>query len=204
VTEDVKELGSMTTGFYKNLYRSEGTQNLEDVLGTVLVKVTPAMNDGLLKPFEEKEVKEALFQMFSTKAPGPDGFPTHFFQRHWEVCGSEVTSVVLRILRGEDDPSVINKTFIVLIPKVANPEELGQFRPISLCNVLYKIASKVAANRLKVILPQIISEEQSAFVPGRLITDNIISVFECLHFMKRKRAKNLRCCALKLDMKKSL
>jgi hypothetical protein len=64
--------------------------------------------------------------------------------------------VVLRILRGEDDPSVINKTFIVLMPKVANPEELGPFRPISLCNVLYKIASKVAANRLKVILPQII------------------------------------------------
>jgi hypothetical protein len=119
------------------------------------------------------------------------------------VCGGEVTSVVLRILRGEDDPTDINKTFIVLIPKVANPEELGLFRPISLCNVLYKIASKVAANRLTVCLPEIVSKEQTAFVPGRLIMDNIILVFECLHFMKRKRAKNLRCCALKLDMKKA-
>jgi hypothetical protein len=193
----------MTTRFYKDLYRSEGTSNMDAVLGTVLTKVTARMNDGLLKPFEEKEVKEALFQMFPTKAPGPDGFPAHFFQRHWDVCRAEVTAVVLRILRGEDDPSVINNTFIVLIPKVANPEELGQFRPISLCNVLYKIASKVVANRLKVILPAVISEEQSAFVPGRLITDNIISAYECLHFMKRKRAKNLRCCALKLDMKKA-
>jgi hypothetical protein len=141
--------------------------------------------------------------MFPTKAPGPDGFPAHFFQRHWNVCGTEVTAVVLRILKGEDDPTVINNTFIVLIPKVASPDELGQFRLISLCNVLYKIASKVVSNTLKVVLPDIISEEQSAFVPGRLITDNIISAFECLHFMKRKRAKEVRCCALKLDMKKA-
>jgi hypothetical protein len=109
----------------------------------------------------------------------------------------------MRVLKGEDDPAVINKTLVVLIPKGASPEELGQFRPIRLCNVIYKIASKVAANRLKVILPEIISEEQSAFVPGRLITDNIITAYECLHFMKKKRAKGLRCCALKLDMKKA-
>jgi hypothetical protein len=82
--------------------------------------------------------------------------------------------VVLRILKGEDDPTVINNTFIVLIPKVASLDELGQFRLISLCNVLYKIACKVVSNRLKVILPDIISEEQSTFVPGRLITDDII------------------------------
>ena len=80
-----------------------------------------------------------------------------FFQRHWELCGEEVTTVVLCVLRGEDDPSIINKTCIVLIPKVENPEELGQFRPISLCNVIYKIASKVMANRLKIVLPSLCS-----------------------------------------------
>ena len=133
------------------------------------------MNENLMAPFEHEEIKRALFQMFPTKAPGPNGLPAHFFQRHWELCGEEVTEVVLRVLRGEDGLSLINNACIVLIPKVEKPEELGQFRPISLCNVIYKIASKVMANRLKIVLPEIILEEQSAFVPGRLITDNIIT-----------------------------
>lgn len=111
--------------------------------------------------------------------------------------------MVLRVLKGEDDPAVINNTCIVLIRKVANTEELGQFRPISLCNVIYKIASKVMVNRLRNVLPQIILEEQPAFVLGCLITDNIVSASECLHFMKGNRGVEHRCCAMKLDIKKA-
>ena len=141
--------------------------------------------------------------MFPMKSPGPDGFPAHFFQRHWETCGDEITKVVLKIVEGTESAECINETVLVLIPKVTNPTQLTQFRPISLCNVLYKIAAKVVANRLKIILPNIISEDQSAFVPGRLITDNIICAYECLHFMKRSRSKTNSCCALKLDMMKA-
>ena len=203
ITENEVEMGALASVFYKDLYTSEGTEDMESVLSTVPAKVTAAINEQLMKSFEKEEVKTALFQMSPTKAPGPDGLPAHFFQRNWELCGGEISEVVLRVLRGEDDPAIINNTCIVFIPKVDSPEELGQFRPISLCNVIYKIASKVMANRLKLILPEIISEEQSAFVPGRLITDNIITAYECMHFMKQKRARDNHFCALKLDMRKA-
>jgi hypothetical protein len=80
--------------------------------------------------------------MFLTKAPGPNGLPAHFFQRHWSLCGEEITLIVLRVLHGDDDLTSFNKTYIVLIPKVAKLEELGQFCPISLCNVIYKIGTR--------------------------------------------------------------
>ena len=80
-TENEDEMGAMATDFYKTLYRSEGTTDMDRVLNTVPVKVAAAMIEGLLAPFEKEEVKIALFQMFPTKAPGPDGMPAYFFQR---------------------------------------------------------------------------------------------------------------------------
>ena len=203
LTEDILEMKALTTSFYKTLYTYEGVQNMDRVISTVPRKVTRGMNEILNAPYTDKEVKTALFQMFPTKSPGPDGFPAHFFQRQWEICGDDVTRAVLRIVEGNESAASINDTILLLIPKVKNPTLLTQFRPISLCNVLYKIASKVISNRLKLVLSDIISEEQSAFVPGRLITDNIITAYECLHFMKRNKAKKHQSCALKLDMAKA-
>ena len=100
----------------------------------------------------------------------------------------------------------VNYTHIVLIPKLKSPEKMSDYRPISICNVIYKIISKVLANRLKKILPQLISPTQSAFVPGWLITDNILVAYETLHTMhRRKKGKKGKkgSLALKLDISKA-
>lgn len=117
--------------------------------------------------------------------------------------GPEVTSAVLSILHSGFMLRKINYTHIALVPKIKNPEKITNFRPISLCNVIYKIVSKVLANRLKVVLPLVISDSQSAFVHGYLITDNVLVAFEVIHSMSLKRSGRRGQMAIKLDMSKA-
>ena len=96
--------------------------------------------------------------MAPLKAPGPDGMPPLFYQNFWHLVKGDVIHTLLHFLKSGSLPNSLNHTFITLISKTKNPEFVSKFRPISLCNVLYKIFSKVVANRLKKVLPHIISE----------------------------------------------
>ena len=115
----------------------------------------------------------------------------------------DVTKCVLNALNSGVMPSGLNETFICLIPKVKSPQKITKFRPISLCNVIYKIIYKVLANRLKRILTVVIDELQSAFVPGRLITDNVLVAFKMMHCIDQRKKGKEALMAIKLNMSKA-
>ena len=119
------------------------------------------------------------------------------------MVDADVTNSVLSWHNSGTISHPLNHTFVTLIPKIKNPESVSDYRPINLCNVLYKIFSKVLANRLKKILPSIISEPQSAFTKNRLIMDNILVAYESLYYMNNMRIGKPDYMAVKLDMSKA-
>jgi hypothetical protein len=165
--------------------------------------VTASMRDGLLADFTKEEIHEALKSMPPQKAPGPDGYMADFYQFRWDMVGEEVCDAALHFFNSVSMDAAINATNIVLIPKNCNPCSVTDFRPISLCNVLYKIISKVLANRLKRVLPHVISQSQSAFISGQLITDNIVAAYETMHTMHTRMWSKVGFMGIKLDMSKA-
>ena len=141
--------------------------------------------------------------MHPTKAPDPNGMSTIFYQKYWDIVGYDVANMVLNVLNSNAPFAEINRTNIALVPKINNPSKMKDFHPISLNNVAYKLISKVLANRLKVVLPHLISENQSAFLAGCLITDNILVAFELMHYLDHKKSGKDGYMAVKLDMSKA-
>ena len=174
----------LLVGFYEKLFASSNPQNMERILNGVQEVVTDSMRTKLAQAYIMGEVEKAIIDTAPLKAPGPDGMPPLFYHIYWSDIGMDITQAILSCLNSSSLLKSINHTFITLIPKVKNSENVSEFRPISLCNVIYKIISKVLANRLKPILNDIISESQSAFIADRLITDNVLIAFESLHHMK--------------------
>lgn len=162
-------------GHFQNLYSSPPNRIVDDVISLVDPSVPDETNSALTKPVSREEVKMAAFQMGPLKAPGSDGFPGLFYQKYWHIVGEDV------------------------FPKGPNPESMSHFRPISLCRFNYKIISELMANRLQPFIDNIITEEQSAFIPGRQIHDNITVAHEVFHCLKRKKG----AVAVKLDLNKA-
>jgi hypothetical protein len=192
--ENIEEMNVMAKEYFDNLLTSEVQEVDQGVLMDVNRRVTTDMNQLLMDPFSREEVKKALFSISDLKASGLDGLHAIFLKRFWNMLGEDLTDEVLHTVNNASILEGWNDTTIVMIPKVENPDKVAQFRPISLYNVVYKVISRLLSSRLKVILPEIISHHQSAFVPGRLITDNILLAYECIHTNeKEEREEGVVC-----------
>ncbi|KAK9998773.1 hypothetical protein SO802_018376 [Lithocarpus litseifolius] len=201
--DDEGEISRIFVEYFENLFTSSQPVVSAELLGALYTKVTDGMNARLLREFQASEVEKALKQMHPMKAPGPDGMAPLFYQHFWPTVNSIVIQTVLDFLNHGAAPPKFHETHIVLIPKTKNPERVTNYRPISLCNVAYKLASKVVANRLKLVLQDIICENQSAFVSERLITDNVLVAHEIMNHINRKKKGKCGEMALKLDMSKA-
>lgn len=135
------------------------------------------------------------------KAPCPDGYGSNFFKDSWDIIIKDLEEGVLEFFKSRKMLKVINNTIITVIPKSSHAEAVGDYRPIVCCNTVYKVISKMLCNRLKVILPSIISENQSAFVAGRTIMQNILICQNLVRLYNRKAAT--RSCLIKIDLKKA-
>lgn len=145
-----------------------------------------------------QEIKDALINMDSNKAPGIDGFNAYFFKKSWPIIGDYLIEGVEQFFQTGFLPHELNMALITLIPKCENATAVKDFRPIACCTVIYKVISKVLANRLQTVLDSIIFESQSAFVTSRVIFDNILLSHELIKGYQRKHISPR--CTVKVDI----
>ncbi|KAH1105951.1 hypothetical protein J1N35_009719 [Gossypium stocksii] len=196
-------ISKVATDYFKELFTVQGTSSGGRLDSLIMRCIPREINDRLVRDFEAAEVLEAVKSIAPLKASGKDGYPAIFFQKYLHIVGEEMTKYCLQVLNGQRNMEEVNYTNIVLILKVNSPKSMKEFHPISLCNVVYKIISKVIVNRFRLVLHYCIDDSQGAFVPGRQITDNIIVAYEILHSMKKRRGGLNKSFALKLDMSKA-
>jgi hypothetical protein len=140
--------------------------------------------------------------MHPFKAPGPDGFQGIFFKQYWHIVGDDVVHLISTAFETGSFPSSLSETLIALIPKVDCPSNFKEFRPISLCNTIYKLITKIIVNRLRPFLNQIVGPFQSSFLPGKGTTDNAIILQEAIHSMRKSKRKK-GDMVFKIDLEKA-
>ena len=202
ITEE-NGIEKVAVDYFDGLFSTTNPTDFDNFLDEIVPSISPQMNQILLRTAIEEEVRQALFMMHPEKAPGPDGMTALFFQHSWHIIKKDLGEMVNNFLVTGNLDLRLNITNICMISKVERPTRMMELRPISLCNVGYKIISKVLCQRLKICLPRLISETQSAFVAGRLISDNILIAQEMFHGLRTNKSCQNKFMAIKTDMSKT-
>ncbi|GJX44527.1 RNA-directed DNA polymerase, eukaryota, reverse transcriptase zinc-binding domain protein, partial [Tanacetum coccineum] len=156
---------------------------------------------NMIAEFSDKEIMMAMFDIEESKAPGPDGFTSALFKKAWDIIGTDICNAVKEFFRTGRMLGEVNATLISLIPKIQTPNKVTDFRPIACCNVLHKCISKAITNRIKHVLGMLVSNNQSAFISGRSIQDNILLTQEIIKGYNRKGGP--KRVAFKIDLQKA-
>ncbi|WRX28178.1 Reverse transcriptase domain - like 10 [Theobroma cacao] len=201
VFDDIHSIQKSATDFFRNLMQAKNCDNSRFDPSLIPRIISSTDNEFLCAAPSLQEVKEAVFNINKDSVAGPDGFSSLFYQHCWDIIKHDLLDAVLDFFRGSPLPRGVTSTTLVLLPKKANACHWSEYCPISLCTFLNKIVTKLLANRLSKILPFIISKNQSGFVNGRLISDNILLAQELIGKIDAKsRGGNV---VLKLDMAKA-
>jgi hypothetical protein len=195
-------IGSCFITHFKDLFSSSAPPLDDDLMSLFDPCISPEDNNSLCVIPSEQEIFSVLNSMGSTKAPGPDGFTALFYKKYWHIVKEVVLACIWDFFGNNRLLQDHNHTFIALIPKQLGASTVHQFRPISLCNIIYKIISKILANRFKALLHLFISPYQSAFVPSRSIQDNTIMAHELFNVINSKKGQG-GLMAIKIDMEKA-
>lgn len=193
--------------YFKNQYCDTNTRSIQDLLqglGSLQIpKLDADQRNYLDRPVKNEEVELAVFQLGPQKSLSPDGIPAFFYQDLWKIVRQDIFNFVHAFFHSGNLLKSLNQTFIALIPKIRDPKEVAHFRPISLCNVTYKIISKNLVSRLKPFMDSLITPYQNAFIQGRNITDNILLAHEIFDMLGKKKHHKFGFGALKIDMSKA-
>eukprot|EP00253_Pinus_taeda_P011982 PITA_11982 len=176
------------------------TRAIQEICSAIPRLVSEDQNRALMRAVTIEELEEVVKSMKKGTAPGPDGFTVDFFQAGWHFLGKDILDLVEESRINQKVWPALNSTFFALIPKGNNHEEASGFRPIALCNVIYKMITSLIAKRLKPLLGNLISAEQTGFVEGRQILDGLVVTQEVIHSLKVKKQKGMM---IKLDLSKA-
>jgi hypothetical protein len=182
-----EKISNAFVNYFRSIFSSTNANNGRPFLGTQLPQ---GENDYTYSIPDSQEILDTLKEMKRNASPGPDGFNVEFYLATWEWIGQDVVQLVRNFFQSGIMPAHINDTHIALIPKQLAPLVPADYRPISLCNVIYKIIAKCLANRLKPHLPDYVHQSQQAFIEGRRISNNIIIAQEITHSFTLSSWKN--------------